>query len=458
MRIEPVRMGLSRNTGFRRVPGSPLTGWLASVTIAIAVLCAADPSSSVTLDDAIRRGFEVSFIVKEQKETVNRSQYSYMSTIDPYLPRVDIQSYYINNLNGQTSAGQGVITVPTVGGFSNTFAAKELFTFTGTITYRLFDGGERYARRKQAYSLLGREKEILKGKRADVLYNVKTAFYSALGSKSVVGARRDAYRAAERVYDLTTGRFAAGVAKKSEVLQAEVRKTTAHINVLDSVKQYERSLEEFKSLLLYSPLDSQDVEGPFEEPTYSADFQALVARAVSVRPDVTAQEKEIERLNMVYKERASNWFPRIDAMFQQTRFDTQFFPDGRQDALLINFTYALFDGVGRYYNMKGAVSDISAARYRLGEIRRSVELEIVRALKDYELSRQNVQLYRELVREAASNFDQAYGEYRVGKGDILALLQSERELAGAKENYITAISRANTSLAYLERVAYLEGD
>jgi len=400
----------------------------------------------------------VSFTVKEQKETVNRSRYSYISTIDPYLPRVDIQSYYINNLNGQTSAGQGVITVPTVGGFSNTFAARELFTFTGTITYRLFDGGERYAKRKQAYSLLGKEREILKGRKADVVYNTKTAFYTALGNKSIVDTRRDAYRAAERVYDLTRGRFDAGVAKKSDVLQAEVRKTTARINVLDSVKQYERSLEEFKSLLLYSPMDNQDVEGPLEEPGYSADFQALVSRAVAVRPDVTAQVQEIERLNMVYKERVSNWFPRIDALFQQTRFDTGFFPDGRQDAFIINFTYPLFDGVGRYYNMKGAASDVAAAQYRLGEIRRNVELEIVRALKDYELSRQNVQLYKELVREATSNFEQAYGEYRAGKGDILALLQSERELAGARENHMTAISRANISLTFLERVAYLEGE
>ena len=279
-----------------------------------------------------------------------------------------------------------------------------------------------------------------------------------LATSPVVETRRDAYQTAEKVYALTKGRYDAGVAKKSEVLQAEVRKTTARINVLDGVKQYEKTLEELKSLLLYDPTDARDVEGPFEEPTYDGDFKTLVEKAIAARPDVTAQMKEIDRLGMVYKERASNWFPRIDAQLQQTRADTGFFPDGRQDAFIINFNYALFDGVGRYYNMKGAASDIAAARYRLGEIKRNVGLDIVRAFKDYELSRQNVRLYRELVREATSNFDQAFGEYRVGKGDILALLQSERELAGARENYISAISRANTSLAFLERVAYIDGE
>jgi hypothetical protein len=37
----------------------------------------------------------------------------------------------------------------------------------------------------------------------------------------------------------------------------------------------------------------------------------------------------------------------------------------------------------------------------------------------------------------------------------MALLQSERDLAKAKENLVSAISRANTNLASLERVAYI---
>jgi outer membrane protein len=432
--------------------------WPFLACLFLAMGFAPGPSFSITLEEAVTRAFEVSFTVKQQKEIVKRSEYSYISTIDPYLPRADLQSYYLRSLNNLSSAGQVFTSAPTVGGFTNTFMSRDLYTFTGTITYRLFDGGERYARRKQAFSLLGREKEILKGVRVEVLYNVKTAFYTALGYKAVVGSRKEAYRTAEKVYALTKGRFDAGVAKRSEVLQSEVRKTAANIDVQTAIVQYERSLEELKSLLLYDPKDAQDVNGPLEEPGYTGDFQTLVERAVMVRPDVTAQAKEVERLGMVYKERVSNWFPRVDAQFQQSRNDVHFFPEGRQDAFLLNFTYALFDGVGRYYNMEGAASDIAAARYRLSEIKRNVGLDIVKALKDYDLNRQNVRLYRELVRETTSNFEQAFGEYRVGKGDILALLTSERELAVARENYITAIARAHTSLTFLERVAYIDGE
>ncbi|HEY3276469.1 MAG TPA: TolC family protein [Syntrophorhabdaceae bacterium] len=434
------------------------TGSVGIVLLLLVMLLAPLPLLSITLEEAVKRAFEVSFTIKQQKEIIKSSEFSYISTIDPYLPKIDIQSSYIRSLNGQTSAGQSVVSVSTLGNFSNVFAATNIYTFTGTISYRLFDGGERFARRRQAYSLMGREGELLKNVRVEVRYNVKSAFYTALGNKHVVNTRKEALATAEKVYGLTRGRYDAGVAKKSEVLQAEVRMTTARIDLLTSVKQYERSLEELKSFLLYDPKDQQDVEGPLGEPGYRADFQTLIERAVAIRPDVTAQMKEIERLQMVYKERTSAWFPRIDAQLQQARTDTQFFPDGRQDAFILNFSYALFDGVGRYYNMQGASSDIAAARFRLGEIKRNAGIEIVRAYKDYELSCDNVRLYNELVRQANSNYEQAFGEYRVGKGDILALLQAEREFASARENYILAVARANTTLTFLERVAYLEGD
>ena len=449
-------LNTAKESSFRTLSAKLRRGLGALFALSLFVL--PGQAQAVTLEEAVARALGVSFTMKEQKEIVKRSEYSYISTIDPYLPRVDIQSYYIRSLGGQNSTGQTLISVPTVGGFTDTFASRNLFTFTGTITYRLFDGGERYARRKQAYSLLGREKEVLKGRRADTVYNIKTAFYNTLGSKSVVGSRRDALSAAERIYALARGRFEAGVARKSDTLQAEVRKGTAAINLIEAVTQYERSLEEFKSLLLYEPTDKQDAEGSLEEPKYEGDFRALIERAVAVRPDVGAQAQEIERLSMVRKERVSSWFPKIDAQFQQTRDDTHFFPEGRQDAFLLNFTYTLFDGVGRYYNMKGAESDIAAARYRLGEIKRNVGLDIMKALKDYELSKQTVSLYRGLVREATSNFEQAMGEYRVGKGDILSLLQSEKDLAQARENFITSVSKANTSLILLERVAYIDGE
>jgi len=337
----------------------------------------------------------------------------------------------------------------------DTSDSRDAFTFTGTISWRIFDGGERYAKRKGAFSVWEREKERFKSVREDVLYNIKSSFYIALGAKAIVGKRQEALRATQKIYNLTRGRYEEGVAKKSELLQAEVRLLNSKIDLQRARKEYEKSLETVRSLVIAQTPDPFDVEGVLSAPSFRSDYKSLVDRALTAKPEIITQQKEIDRLMTVYDEKKSAWYPNNDSTLQQTRQDTRFFPDGRTDAFMISFSFPIFDGVGRYYNMQGAMSDVNAARQRLAETRRTTSLDIAKALNDYELSIEDVKMYTELVREATSNFNQLYGEYMEGKGDILNLLQSEKDLVSANENHVGSLSRSLVSLSYLEKAAYI---
>jgi len=423
--------------------------WLSLAFIFLSILWS-NVALSITLEEAIKRGLEGSFILKEQENIVNRSRFSYIATIDPYIPRIDVQSSYIRSIGPQTSVSSyTTLSTDDVG------RSRDAFTFTMSVSYRIFDGGERYAKRRGAYSLLEREKERFKGLKEDVLFSIKSAFYVALGTKTVIEKRRQAFDSAEKIYKLTKGRYEEGVAKKSDLLQAEVRMTSAKIDLVKAEKEYEKALDEFKSLIFIRPEENGDAEGILTEPRFEGRYETLLENAFQSKPEVLLQQKEVDRLMMVYRERKSAWFPKIDTEVQQTRQDRRFFPEGRSDSFMVNFTFPIFDGVGRYYTMKGALSDVEAAKQRLAEIKRTVKLDIDKAIKEYELSMENVRLYTELVREATTTFNQLYGEYKVGKGDIVALLQSEKDLASAMENQIVSLYKANISLAYLEKVAYL---
>ncbi len=406
----------------------------------------------ITLDDAIRNGLGESYVVKEQEEFVKRSRFSYISSIDPFLPQAQIGSSYIRTISPMTP-----ISTYT-GNLRDTSDSRDAFTFTGSISWRVFDGGERWAKRKGAFSVWEREKERFKSVREDVIFNIQSAFYVALGAKSIVAKRQEALKATEKIYNLTRGRYEEGVAKKSELLQAEVRLLNTRIDLQRARKEYEKSLESVRSLIIVPVPDPFDVEGSLSVPSFTADYSSLNERALTTKPEIITQQKEIDRLMTVYDEKKSAWYPRIDTTLQQTRQDSRFFPDGRTDAFMVSFSFPLFDGVGRYYNMQGAMSDVNAARQRLAETRRATSLDIARAVKDYELSVADVKMYGELVREATSNFNQLYGEYIEGKGDILNLLQSEKDLASANENLVSSLAKAQVSLAYLEKAAYLRGE
>ena len=403
----------------------------------------------VSLEDAIRSALDGSYVIKEQNEFVKKSRFSYISSIDPFLPRMDIGSSYIRTISPMTPVSTYT------GSTRNTSDSRDAYTFTGSVSWRIFDGGERYAKRQGAFFVWEREKERFKSVREDVLFNIKSAFYTALGSKSIVEKRKEALQSTQKIYNLTRGRYEEGVAKKSDLLQAEVRLLTSKIDLQKAQKEYEKSLETVRSLIIAQKPDPFDVEGTLAEPAFRGDYENLKDQALTRKPEIITQQKEIDRLTMVYNEKKSAWYPKIDSTLQQTRQDTRFFPDGRTDAFMISFSFPIFDGVGRYYNMQGAMSDVNAARQRLEETKRVTSLDIAKALKDYELGIQDVKMYGELVREATSNFNQLYGEYMEGKGDILNLLQSEKDLASAKENYVGSLYRANISLSYLEKAAYI---
>lgn len=408
------------------------------------------PAWPVTLEEAIQSGLGESYVVKEQSEFVKVSRFSYISSIDPFLPKFDIYSSYIRIISPRTP-----ISTYT-GDLSDTSDSRNTYTFTGTVSWRIFDGGERFAKRRGAFSAWEREKEKFRSVREEVLYNIRSAFYLALGAKSVVGKRQEAVQAARKIYNLIRGRYEEGVAKKSELLQAEVRLLNARIDLQKAGKEYEKALETVRSLIIVESKDPFDVEGPLTAPSYRGDYGTLNDRALQVKPEIIAQQKEVDRLMNVYDQTKAAWYPKIDSYLQQTRQDKTFFPEGRSDAFIISFTFPLFDGVGRYYNMQGAMSAVNAARQRLAETRRATSLDIARGLKDYELSIEDISMYGQLVREATSNFNQLYGEYLEGKGDILNLLQSEKDLAAANENYVGALARARVSLSYLQRAAFIE--
>lgn len=407
------------------------------------------PAWPVTLDEALKSGLGGSYVVKEQDEFVRASRFSYISSIDPFLPRFDVSSSY----NRYISPGPTVSYLSATG---ETTSSRDIFGFTGAISWRVFDGGERIAKRRGAFSAWEREKERFKSVREDVVFNIKSAFYVALGAKSIVEKRQDSLKAAQKIYNLIRGRYEEGVAKKSELLQAEVRLLNTKIDLQKARKEYEKSLETVRSLIIVQSPDPFDVEGPLTAPSYRGDYNALNERALAVKPEIIAQQKEIDRLMSVYDEKKSAWYPRIDSILQQTRQDTRFFPEGRSDAFIVNFTFPLFDGVGRYYNMQSAMSNVNAAKQRLAETKRTTSLDIAKALKDYELSIDDISMYGQLVREATSNFNQLYGEYLEGKGDILNLLQSEKDLTAANENYVSSLARARVSLSYLQKAAYIE--
>ena len=399
---------------------------------------------ALTISEAIKRALQVSFVIKEQKGAIESARFSYLASIDPYLPSLSLETSYQRRLT--------VASVETLRTYTGD--SRDIYNFSLRIDYRIFDGGQRESKRKMAYTLLEEERDSLRLLEEDVIYKTKNAFWGALSKKSIIEKRKEAYEATKKVYRLTCERYNEGVAKKIDVIQAEVNMIQAEIELEEAKKEYEKALEVLKSLLQMEEIEK--IEGPEDEPTLLLEKEELLRRASSERPDILRQKKEIEKLTYSYQEKKSAFYPKVDIELYEARQDKRFFPEGASRSLFLTLSFPIFDGIGRYYNLKKVSADIESAKNRLYELERSAKQEVTQALIDFNLSIEKVKMYRALLTQAEANFSQALEEYRVGKGDILTLLQSERNLAKAKEGLVDSIYNAHISLAYLQKVASLK--
>ena len=92
----------------------------------------------------------------------------------------------------------------------------------------------------------------------------------------------------------------------------------------------------------------------------------------------------------------------------------------------------------------------------LNEAVRQVMLDVAKAYEDFVTASKNVVVAKEQFRTASQNYAQAFGEYKVGKGDILSLVTAEAALAGVQEQLTLAKLNVVLSKALIERTAGIE--
>jgi len=73
-----------------------------------------------------------------------------------------------------------------------------------------------------------------------------------------------------------------------------------------------------------------------------------------------------------------------------------------------------------------------------------------------ELAYANYQVALDLVEAGRVNYEQAFGEYRVGKGDILTLIQASMNLSESKIGLIQQKINYNVSISSSEKAVFMD--
>jgi outer membrane protein TolC len=328
-------------------------------------------------------------------------------------------------------------------------------TYDITMSYTLYDGGRRRADRNIARLSRDFEKEERARTLLDLQFDVKSAFFSTIARREILGHRKVQVEDSRKDYEVAQGRNELGVAKLSDVLQSSVRFEQSKFNLVQAEGELRKSLAELNSLL-GRPLEMEyDLMGELESRVSMPGPEAL-GKAVLERPEIKQNEYAVEVARNNKTRQFSEYLPIITANASYNKSEANRLIIPLEDKSIgITATWNIFE-LGKFYRTKAAGFDVQVTKDNLDETIRRLLLELRVSYEDFVTASRNVLVAEEQLKQAEHNYAQTFGEYKIGKSDIIALVAAEIALSNAREQH--TVSKLNVVLAktLIERATGVE--
>jgi outer membrane protein len=395
-----------------------------------------DACWALTLNEAIDLAKKNLPSYRAAMAKVDSAKELYKASLSPYLPSLDLTAARTHELE---SLDEYLST-----------------QYDATISYTLYDWGRRKANRRIALLNFETSRESLRLSQLELELDVKVAFYSALASKEIVDERRLQLTDAQKDHEVARGRNRLGVAKLSDVLQASVRLEQAKFNLTEAEGAFRKVLSELNSLL-GRPLDyTYDVEGSLDIDVPPPDRKRLFEATLQT-PEIRQAEKSVEVSEGNKALVLSEFYPDFSMDVSYTKTDLRGPADDSNETKTASIIarWNLFE-LGKFFRKNSSELEIRVSEKNLQETKRQLLLNVNKAYEDFLTASTNLNVAREQLKQAEHNYSQAFGEYKVGKGDILSLVQAESFLAHAREQLTASRLNIMVSKAVLERAAGIE--
>ncbi len=413
-----------------------------SLVLVQLIVTAPSPSPALTLEEALSLAKSNLPAYQAQATRVQSSEALYKASLGAYAPSIDTA---------------GTATRRDIAGYDSSTN-----NFDVTASLKLFDYKRGHSRDISRYNY-NSEQEGLRRSLLDLEFGVKSSFYSTLANRGILAQRKIQLENARKNYEVAEGRRKFGVAKLSDVLQVSVRLEQARFNLVQAEGSLQKSLSELSSLIGTPVTDASELQGVLTFELALPDEKRL-EEALLRRPEILQAELAVKRAESAEGISTGDFLPVLSGNLSYSRTDTSnpastsasIYGNPYEDrSASLLATWNLFE-LGKFYRRKAASIDTVTAAKTLKETERALRLELRKSYEDFITASRNVKVADEQLRQAQQNYDQAFGEYKVGKGDILSVVIAETLLSQAREQDVQAKLNLYLAKALLERVSGIE--
>jgi cobalt-zinc-cadmium efflux system outer membrane protein len=347
----------------------------------------------------------------------------------------------------------GLLPNPTFNANASNFGNRVLQGFDGdVVTLELSQlielGGKRTARIEAAALTKQLADWDYEAKRADVLTQVTQAFIDVLAAQQRLALTQQTHDLANQTTATTAARVQAGKVSPVEETKANVARASVQIELMRARKELEAARKRLAAGWGSTTARFESVAGNLDSiPSAPASLDSLQQR-LSKNPDLARWATEITQRQALISMEKSKAIPDVTATVGATKY---LMPNDY--ALVVGFSVPLpvFD------RNQGRIQEAEHRLSKAEQDMRNTEVRITTALntayQTLDAAHSEIMALRqEILPGAQSAYDAAFEGYRSGKFGFLDVLDAQRTLFGAKNQYLVALANYHKSVADVERL------
>jgi outer membrane protein len=423
---------------------------IAALPLALLLAAAAPPV--VTLPQAEQAARESQPTLRQARAATGVAEAVADQARGALMPRLDANLAY-NGTSTNASWRPGASSSG-VGSRADSWAGTPFWSMGATASMVVWDFGGTWGRWSTARENAKAQQSSERATAANVLLNVRTAFFTARARKDLVKVAEETLANQEVHLKQIQAFVEVGTRPEIDLAQARTDRANAEVTRIGAVANYQTARAQLNQAMGIEASSDFDVSNDQLPPVdgESAPLEALVEEALKARPEVAALEAELRAQDWAITSARGGWYPSIG--LQGNLFQTGPGWDTYK-AWSWNWTAAatlnwnLFAGGATRAQVREAELGLESIRAQLSSLRLQVRLELEQARFAVSSALAKQVATAEALASARERLRLAEGRYLAGSGSVIEQADAQLQVTQAAAQSVGAEYELSTARAQL---------
>ena len=409
---------------------------------------------TVTLSQTLKAAFRQNPSIQASRYQVAALEAMVDQSAAAYFPQVsNMTNYYrvggdlpdlLGGLVGNLSQASGESGLP------NLNSPLNIYNTNFFVSQRLYDFGKTSGSLESSRQQLFAGQKDLEGDIADVVRNVKIAYFEMLKKIQLADVAEESLVTYDKHLEQAEALFQTGIRPRIDVTKSTVDRARSRLALLKARFAIRTARVDLENAVGGPPVEGDYVLAnvPYLPPLPS-DCDALVRESLQHRPEMDSLKGLINAEKARLDAASAGYWPTVSANGGYGWASTEF-PLKDYWMAGVTLKWELFSGFKTQGEEKENQADIARLKAELRQLALSVNREVQKAFIAVNESHETIRVAKIALTEAEENMALARGRYGTGLADAIEFNDAETNLTIAKNDLVYA------TYEYLQNLARLE--